>query len=119
MPLPVGQPLSAVLPRIERAAVPSPAPAPRVSETSGLSGASGSQETGGASFADRLKEFAQEVNQGQVEAEHMATEYAAGRNDDIHGTMLTMQKADITLHLFANIRNRVVEAYKEIARMGA
>jgi len=113
MPLPIGQPLSAVLPRIERAAVPSPVSAPRVS---------GLTETGGAagpSFADRLKEFAQEVNQGQVEAEHMATEYAAGRNDDIHGTMLTMQKADITLHLFANIRNRVVEAYKEIARMGA
>lgn len=110
MPMPIGQPLETVLPRIERPAMPTPAPVPRISSTS---------EVTGPSFADRLKEFVGEVDQNQRSAEHMATEYAAGRNDDIHSTMLELQKADITLHLFANIRNKVIEAYKEISRMGA
>lgn len=108
MPLPIGQPLAATLPRIERAAMPTPAP-----------GISAPSQVTGPSFSDHLKEFVGEVDQGQRNAEHMATEYAAGRNDDIHSTMLTMQQADITLHLFANIRNKVIEAYKEISRMGA
>ncbi len=115
MPLPigpnVGQPLAAMLPRVGRAIpTPQPAPVPTVSSTS---------KSAEPSFSDRLQEFVSSVDQNQRQAEHMATEYAAGRNDDIHSTMLTMQQADITLHLFANIRNRVIEAYKEISRMGA
>lgn len=109
MPMTVGQPLAAMLPRIEPVKVQTPAPAPTISEVN---------HTDVPSFADRLKEFVTEVDQSQRQAEFMATEYAAGRNDDLHGTMLTMQQADITLHLFANIRNRVIEAYKEVQRMG-
>ena len=33
--------------------------------------------------------------------------------------MIAMQKADISFRLFASVRNRALEAYREIMRMGA
>ncbi len=73
----------------------------------------------GESFADRLREFVGEVDQTQKAAHTAADEYAAGRRNDLHGTMISMSQADITLRLLANVRNRVLEAYREIMRMGA
>jgi flagellar hook-basal body complex protein FliE len=75
--------------------------------------------TGGPSFADRVAEFARDVNDSQKAAETAADDYAAGRKHDLHGTMITMSQADITLRLLVNVRNRVIEAYREIMRMGA
>ncbi len=36
---------------------------------------------------------------------------------DIHETMIALQKADISMRLFLAIRNKAVEAYKEIIHM--
>lgn len=73
----------------------------------------------GQSFADRLRELVSDVDQTQKTAETVADDYAAGRRHDLHGTMIAMSQADITLRLLANVRNRVLEAYREIMRMGA
>ncbi|MGB0679245.1 MAG: flagellar hook-basal body complex protein FliE [Polyangiales bacterium] len=71
------------------------------------------------SFAERLEQMVGSVNQAQLQAEHAAGELAAGRSDDIHGTMLQMRRADIRFRLLATARNRAIEAYHEIMRMGA
>jgi flagellar hook-basal body complex protein FliE len=42
-----------------------------------------------------------------------------GTHDDVHGTLIAMQEADISLRFAANVRNRVIEAYREVMRMGA
>lgn len=36
---------------------------------------------------------------------------------DIHETMIALQKADISMRLLLAIRNKAIEAYKEITRM--
>jgi flagellar hook-basal body complex protein FliE len=36
---------------------------------------------------------------------------------DIHETMLSLQKADISMRLFLAIRNKAVDAYREIMHM--
>jgi flagellar hook-basal body complex protein FliE len=70
-------------------------------------------------FSERLGELMREVGTSQKNAQVAADEYASGRKNDLHGTMIAMTQADITLHLLANVRNRVIEAYREIMRMGA
>ena len=50
-------------------------------------------------------------------AEHASAEFAAGRLDDIHGTMLELSKADIQLRFVGNVRNKVMEAFYELWRM--
>lgn len=69
-------------------------------------------------FSERLGELLREVDTSQKSAEAAAGEYASGRKNDLHGTMISMTQADITLRLLANVRNRVIEAYREIMRMG-
>ena len=52
-------------------------------------------------------------------AEHKAEEFAVGHHNDIHGTMIATEQAEISLHLLANVRNRVVDLYREVMRMGS
>lgn len=81
------------------------------------------QETGGtaagegAGFSDFLKNLADEANSSQITADHKIQEVVAGRNKDLHGAMLAMEKADINFRLLAQVRNKVIEAYREIMRM--
>lgn len=77
----------------------------------------GTQET--SPFAETLAEFAQDVNESQQAAETAGRDFTEGRSDDIHGTMIKLQEADLKLRLFGNVRNRALEAYREIMRMGA
>lgn len=76
-------------------------------------------ERSGSTFGDLLTEFAQDVNTAQNTAETASTDFAEGRSDDIHGTMIKLQEADVKLRLLGNVRNRALEAYREIMRMGS
>jgi flagellar hook-basal body complex protein FliE len=73
----------------------------------------------GPSFAQQLAQFVGEVDQTQKGAQHQAEEFAVGHNNDIHGTMIAVEQAEISLHLLANVRNRVVDLYREVMRMGS
>ena len=52
-------------------------------------------------------------------AEAKAADFADGRSNDIHGTMIAMQAADVRMRLLGNVRNRALEAYREIMKMTA
>ena len=77
---------------------------------------SGTGETG---FAEKLRELVADANRQQTDAQTAANDFSAGKNDDLHGTMIDMAKADISLRLVANVRNRMIEAYREVMRMGS
>ncbi len=73
----------------------------------------------GTSFSERLSEFVQGVDEQLRTTEQMTNDFADGKQNNIHGTMLSIQKADVSLRLLANVRNKVIEAYREVMRMGA
>jgi flagellar hook-basal body complex protein FliE len=72
---------------------------------------------GAAVFEDLLKNMALSTNQRINEAQSAGEAFAAGQRDDIHGTMLTLSKADIELRVLGNVRNRVIDAFYELWRM--
>jgi len=78
--------------------------------------AAGIDKTDGKSFADVLKETIQEVNELQLESDEAMTKFATGETTDVHNTMLAMQKADISFQTMMQIRNKILDAYKEIMR---
>ncbi len=86
------------------------------SESSIASRESGSG-TSPKTFGEALEGMLKDVNNSQLEANHAAQEVSAGRNKDIHGAVLAMEKAEIQFRLLAQVRNKVIEAYREIMRM--
>ena len=68
-------------------------------------------------FEALVKDAVVKTNDQLQKAEHAGTEFAAGRVDDIHGTMLELSKADIELRFAGNVRNKVIDAFYELWRM--
>jgi len=68
-------------------------------------------------FESLVKEAVVKANDQVNRAEIAGREFAAGRVDDIHGTMLELSKADIELRFAGNVRNKVIDAFYELWRM--
>ena len=71
------------------------------------------------SFGDLLKRSLNEVNQLKLEADEAINNLAAGKQKDIHQTMIDMEKADVTFQLLMQIRNKIISAYETLMRMPA
>lgn len=69
------------------------------------------------SFNDLLKNALNEVNKLQIEADDYNKLFAIGQVDNIHDVTIASEKAKIALQMTLAIRNKVVDAYKEIMRM--
>jgi flagellar hook-basal body complex protein FliE len=57
------------------------------------------------------------VNRLQQEAETAVQQYTVGQAQNLHDTMIAVEKADISLRLLMQVRNKAVEAYQEIMRL--
>lgn len=76
-----------------------------------------SSQGGGVSFSDMLQDAFDQVNRAQLEADALSAALAAGEVSDVHQVMIATEKANLALQLTISIRNRMIEAYQEIARM--
>jgi flagellar hook-basal body complex protein FliE len=74
-------------------------------------------ETGSVTFSDVLRKSVDTVNQMQTQANTAINELVAGRNKNIHETMLTIERADDALKLMMSVRNKILDAYREVMRM--
>jgi flagellar hook-basal body complex protein FliE len=70
-----------------------------------------------SSFADALGEALQAVDNAQVGADQEAAKLATGAGN-LHETALALEKADLSMRVATKVRNRLVDAYQEIMRMG-
>lgn len=73
-------------------------------------------EAGTESFADILKKSINETNELQVEGEKAATDIATGQVKDLHQAAIAIDKAETSMKLMLEVRNKAVSAYKEILR---
>lgn len=69
------------------------------------------------SFQDFLKESLSQVNNLQVDAENKNVLLATGKIENIHDVTIASSKAKVALDLTLAVRNKVVDAYREIMRM--
>jgi flagellar hook-basal body complex protein FliE len=80
---------------------------------SGVGGGAGPK----ASFADKLANVVDGVSDKQITADDKLAQLASGENVDLHGTMIAMEEAEITLRTMTAVRDKVVGAYQEIMNM--
>ena len=70
----------------------------------------------GSAFANQLKSALGEVNELQEESEKAIADIATGQVKDLHQAALAINKAETSMKLMLEIRNKALNAYKELGR---
>ena len=73
-------------------------------------------QRGPVEFSTVIKGAINNVNRLQGEGDRSIVDLLEGKVD-IHETMIALQKADVSMRLLLTIRNKALEAYREIMRM--
>lgn len=87
--------------------------------TGSQSGSQAKQDSHPVSFGTMLARSLNEVNQLHLAADDAAQDFAAGKQKDIHQTMIALEKADVAFQLLMQVRNKIISAYETIMRMSA
>lgn len=71
----------------------------------------------GESFGDLLTSQVEKLNTTQLAADGLVSDFAAGKTDDLHNVMIGVEEARLSMELAVQVRNKIVEAYKELTSM--
>jgi flagellar hook-basal body complex protein FliE len=89
----------------------------RAEPTSGIDQAAASANapsTPGVSFGDVFGQAIESANRADAFASQKVDALARGFGDDLHGTMIAVKEADISIKLVATVRNKLLDAFSEI-----
>ncbi|MDQ6972236.1 MAG: flagellar hook-basal body complex protein FliE [Mariprofundaceae bacterium] len=68
-------------------------------------------------FATLINQYVNQTNHQKLDASKAAVELATGKSHNVSETMLALQKADVSFQLMLSVRNKIVDAYREVMRM--
>ena len=87
-----------------------------LSHSSTNTGNANKQKATGTSFSDILKTSLEEMNDVQLKADRAMAAIATGEVKDLHQAAIAINKAETSMKLMLEIRNKALNAYKEISR---
>lgn len=76
-------------------------------------GAAGQVEQISKTFGDMLES----LSNSETQTDNMVTRLSMGEDVDLHDVMIRMEQTDIEFRVAMAIRDKLVEAYREIMRM--
>ena len=74
-------------------------------------------EKNGTGFGEILKDAISTANELQKQSDQEIQKLMTGESQDLHTTVIAMQKADLSFQMMMQVRNKIVQAYQEIMRM--
>ena len=74
------------------------------------------QKTANADFESFLKKEIEELNESQLKADDASAKVATGELKDLHQAALAINEAEKRLSFMLEVRNKAINAYKEISR---
>jgi flagellar hook-basal body complex protein FliE len=93
----------------------------QVTQASPMQGLSVSAEGSVAQLADQVGQaFGQQLNHLQTlqtNADQLTQDFASGKQVSLHNVMIATNRAEMSLQLAMQLRNKALGAYQEIARM--
>ena len=69
------------------------------------------------SFSEHLKTAVEDIDMTQRTADKKLEKLASGEDVDIHGTMIALQEADISIRTMTAFRDKITDAYKNLINM--
>ena len=86
-------------------------------QAAGATGPHAAAGGSGPSFKDILIKSISEVNDLQLDAERAINDLAVGRTDNVTEVMAAVEKADLAFKNMMAIRNKIIDAYREIQQL--
>jgi flagellar hook-basal body complex protein FliE len=83
----------------------------------GASGVQGISAPGEVSFADRLSEGLSQVNDQINLADKLPDKMLGGEVNDFHDVAVTLKQSDLSFRFALQVRNKLIDAYREVMRM--
>jgi flagellar hook-basal body complex protein FliE len=98
--------MSNAIPRLPAAA---PGLTPNVSLGPGAGAASEKD------FMSTLRNAMDQVGELQSEADGKVAQLLTGNGQDVHSTMIAVQKANLAFEMMVQVRNKIVQAYQQVS----
>lgn len=89
-----------------------------INEINELSKTTSSREKNDLSFKSIFENALDNYIDNENKVDEDIYKLSVGESDDLHNLMINTQKAEISLDLAIQLRNKALEAYNEIMRMG-
>lgn len=89
----------------------------QVHATAATSQAAGSANVAG-NFTQALTNAVNGVNNTQVKAETLSSDYEQGKTQDVAKVMLARQEAQVGFEATLQVRNKLMSAYQDIMKLG-
>ncbi|MCG8429179.1 MAG: flagellar hook-basal body complex protein FliE [Chromatiales bacterium] len=76
------------------------------------------EQASGEGFGDLLKQSINSVNEAQQHSSELKTSFELGEGDvNLAQVMIASQKASLSFQAMVQVRNKLVEAYKDVMNM--
>jgi flagellar hook-basal body complex protein FliE len=68
-------------------------------------------------FGETITDFIHSVNNKAKDAAEKASDVVQGKSQNIHQAMVALEESGLSFKLMLEIRNKLLESYKEVERM--
>ena len=85
-------------------------------ELKSISGKTGEKDNG-LSFKSVFNDALNNYKEAEKQVDEDIYKLSIGESDDVHNLMINTQKAEMSLDLFLQLRNKALDAYNEIMRL--
>ncbi len=68
-------------------------------------------------FGQTISDFVKAVNEKQEASSEKVADIIQGRSQNLHEAMAAMEESKLSFQLMVEVRNKLLESYKEIERM--
>jgi len=69
----------------------------------------------GASFSSQLQSAFNHIEQLHADADQQIAGLVSGQGEDIHKVMIAVEKANLSFQLMMQVRNKIVQAYRDVS----
>ncbi|MAV15554.1 MAG: flagellar hook-basal body complex protein FliE [Candidatus Marinimicrobia bacterium] len=68
-------------------------------------------------FSNAIGKFLNAVSQDQMKAKEAVSDIVTGKSENLHEAMAKVEESKLSFELMLEVRNKLIDAYKEIQRM--
>ncbi len=82
-----------------------------------VTGAAPAEPGARTDFAETLRSVIEQVSELQQQADQKILNLLAGSGEDVHSALIAVEKASLAFQMMVEARNKIIQAYREIAQM--